>query len=447
MPTPAPPSAAPPEGTRLRELTDLLCSALPTEAELEMIVLESLHTGLHTDYVPDGLTLRQTASELIRALDEHGTTATLLQAVLAARPTRADLREVVARYHPEAIPTDTDTKVNEVGRALEATARGLSDPAVRVLVEESRGSVELLRREVDVLARYKDLHDCLHQIQLKHLRQVADAARRFRTDPLAGGMLGEYLDELQIVASDAREAAAGLPATPGTLRAVELRWVSTLDAVAVGLRTALDTLDDHAASEAVRSLRTMLRVQPFRLNELLAVTAQELPLNQLLETLRRVALAVGTQSGLSGELDAGTTALAELIPDLLGHVREHWLWQEAEKELWLAEEEIHKGTPEGTAEFQALWDDVTRRVQGLAAADPSAGWARDVTRFEADLRAALAAAPPEPVRIRLAFDRYRRTVLVRFYLVDKALKEKCGKVTAIGEPLDNLLRQVPHGSS
>jgi hypothetical protein len=51
------------------------------------------------------------------------------------------------------------------------------------------------------------------------------------------------------------------------------------------------------------------------------------------------------------------------------------------------------------------------------------------------------------VRVRLAFDRFRRSVLIRFYVVDGALKEKCGKVTAIGEPLDNLLRQVPDGSS
>jgi hypothetical protein len=447
MTNPAPSATAPPPGTRLRELTDLLCSALPTEADLEMMVAESLHTDLHTDYVADGLPLRPTASALIRALDARGITPTLLRAVLAARPTRADLREVVARYHPEALPTDTDTKVTELGRALDAAARGLADPAVRALVEESRGSVERLRREVDVLARYKDLHDCLHQIQLKLLRQVADTARRLRTDPTAGGMLDEQLDDLRTLASGAREAAAGLPDTPGTLRAVELRWVSTLDAVAESLRTALDTLEDQPAAEAVRSLRSILRVQPFRLNELLAVTAQELPLGQLLETLRRVALAVAERSGPTADLDAGTAALEELIPDLLGHVREHWLWQEAEKDLWLAEEEIHKGTPEGMAEFQYVWDDVTRRVQALAAADPAAQWARDVTRFEAELRAALEAAPAEPVRVRLAFDRFRRSVLIRFYVVDGALKEKCGKVTAIGEPLDNLLRQVPDGSS
>jgi hypothetical protein len=447
MTTPAPFAAPPQDGTRLRELTDLLCSALPTEAELEMIVSESLHVALHTEYVPDGLTLRQTASALIRALDERGITPTLLHAVLAARPARGDLREVVARYHPEAVPTDTDTKVTEVGRALEAAARGLGDPAVRAQVEESRGSVERLRAQVEVLACYKELHDCLHQIQLKHFRQVADAARRFRTDSLAGGTLEEYLDQLRIVASDAREAALRLPDTPSA-RPQELLWVSSLDSVAAGLRTALDTLEDGVAREAIRKLKSILFVEPFRINHLLALTAQELPLNRLLETLRGVAQAVGAQSALTRDLEAGIAALEALIPDLLGHVREHWAWQEVEKELWLAEEEIHRGVPEAMPEFASAWSGITRRVQVLAAADPTAPWAVDVTRFEADLRAALAAEADAgvPVRSRMGFDRYRRSVLFRFYLVDKALKEKCGKVTAIGEPLDNLLRQVPDGS-
>lgn len=437
-------ASAPTEGERHAELAKVLYDAFDDVRGLGIFVAKSLGAGLHRDYVTDGLTLAETTFELVEVLDTLGTTRKLIHDALVARPDRKDLRDRVARFHPDWVPSDTELRVKEVGDAIRATGEGLGDPAVRALVEESWGSVARLRHDVDVLARYKELHDCLHQVQLKHFRQVADAARRFRADPLAGGTLEEYLDQLRTVVSDAREAAGGLPDTPSA-RPQELLWVDTLDAVAAGLRAALDTLDDRAAADAVRKLKTLLRTEPFRVNQMLALTAQGLPLKPLLETLRRVAAAVGSGSR---DLAAGVAALEALIPDLLGHVQEHWRWQEVEKDLWHAEDSLHQGSEEAMVDFELLWPGITSRVRALAAADPAAPWAVDVGRFEQALAEAMPAAPaaPDPVRARMAFDRYRRSVLYRFYLVDKGLKEKCGKVTAIGEPLDNLLRQVPDGS-
>ena len=45
-----------------------------------------------------------------------------------------------------------------------------------------------------------------------------------------------------------------------------------------------------------------------------------------------------------------------------------------------------------------------------------------------------------PVKIRLAFQRYRRLAGTRFYQVDAELKALCGELRSVGEPLAAVLR-------
>jgi hypothetical protein len=436
------------EGARLSELADLLCSAFD-DFGLEELVSVTLGQGLFKVYAAPGTPLRQTAYRLLQRAGEEGTTEMLLRGVLARRPNRPDLRPIIGKHYPQALlpmPV-TRAQVSDVVDGLEAVKRRSADPAVNAMVTESRAELERVNRELHLLARYKNLHDALHLVQLRHLRVVTGAVRRLRTDPTAGMELTDYVAELQIHAVAARGAAEGLP--DGTAREDELAWVTTLEAAVTDLRTALDTLDDRTGALAVANLKQVLRVQPFRINQHLTSTAQRLPLTKLIAALQKIASTTANGEQQRGYLDDAITSLQALVPDLLGCVHEHRLWQEVENDLWLAQTGWEQGaTSDALGDFWIVWPRITERVATLSAAYTTDAWAVRLNNYAAAFKRAF----PDPANVvdlagaQAAFDRFRHDALFRFYLVDKTLKDKCGAITAIGQPLDDLLREVARGA-
>lgn len=440
-------------GQRLGELTRLLCGAFDGPS-IDMLVHVNYGASLYTEFVAPGLPLDQTVFRLLVALEMRGTPEVLIlmRAVLKARPNHAEIQGAVRRFYPQVIDPapGIQDRVIQVTDSLVAFRKLARDPALHALVVESRSELVRIAIEIDVLARYKELHDCLHMVQLKLYRQVTDAVRRFRTDFVSLGTLETYLVELRIIATDAREAATKLPNNP-RVRGQEMAWVVVLEAVADDLRTAIEELDEQKAANALRKLKGLLRIEPFRVNQLLALTAQELPLDRLVDTLARAAPAA--PSGGSAPPDPGdplerirrgVAGLQTLLPGLLGQVTEHWLWQEIEKDLWQAEESLRLGTPETLDEFWSLWPGVRDRVRALCGTDPAASWATDLARFAALFEEAFPAppTPTDPVRAEVSFTLYRNAVMYRFYLVDKALKTTCDAVSTIGRPLDDLLEGI-----
>lgn len=433
-------------GEQVDDLRKLLCSAF-TARELEQLVRTTLGDRLYEEYAPQGLSGKDLCFELIEALERRGTTVVLLRGVLKARSARADVRETLARVCPEALRPAPDPRdqLREVVGGVDAAKTRLADPAVAAMIVGYRPALERTVAEIDLLARYKALHDCLHMVQLKHYRQVSEAARRFRADPLAFGTLDGYLAELRVIADEARSAAEGLPAASGGRRQEELAWVQELEAVVAGLRAALDGLEDRAASDAVRKLKGLLRVEPFRINRLLALTAEQLPLDRVVEALDEVLARTAANDPAAAVLRGGSAALRAVIPLLMGRVTEHTRWQKIENDLWQAEESLHRGGEEDLEEFRFLWPAIKDQADHLCAVDPAAEWAATLGRYAAAFDEAF---PPPPAavdvaRARATFNRFRHEAMFHFYLVDKALRALCGEVTAVGRPLAELIQEVP----
>ena len=434
-------AAAAADEARTARLTALICDTFPSVDELEQVVVGRLPERLYTDYVAPGLPLPDTVSRLLREMEGRGLTTVLLQALVDARPQRTEFHTAVKALCPEVkLPRP---EVVGVSIAVGELGNLLASPGAGAQIASSRGEIARLSHDIGMLTRYKKLHDCLHQIQLKHYRLLMDAVRRFRTDPLSYSTLQEYLYQLRVQVADARSAAAGLPDTP-TARQQETLWIDTLELVVESLRKALDDYEEPVAAEGILRLKGILRVQPARLNQFLALTVKGLPLERLRDTLERVAS--GLDPAQAGDLRKGIDGLRALIPDLLGKVQEHLAWQDLERDLWQTEDILHQGNADTMDEFWFLWPAVKSRMQSLTAADPAAKWAVDIVRAMCDFDVAFPApsAPLDPMRARNAFDRFRRAALHRFYLVDKSLLEKCEQVTLIRQPLNELLEKIPH---
>ena len=216
--------------------------------------------------------------DLLEAVNRDGQITLLLRVVSEAKPHRPDLRKAIEAHCPQALEAPL------LGVQAQAVVTGLGDlqsqvesnPTVRNVIAASRDKLEQLRKDVDVLFNYKMLHDCLHTIQLREYPNIIDKAKQFRTDPLASADLETNILELKDICGDARE----LPDRCRTRRLFEDKRCS-------GWRNwnwrlpnsskAVDDLDDHGAARAARSIRRVIRKEPFRIHRLLTIVAQKLP--------------------------------------------------------------------------------------------------------------------------------------------------------------------------
>ena len=433
-------------GPEIAELANTLCEEFPTEARLERLVLVTLNLGLFTDLVADGLPLRETAFKLVVALEQRGLTAPLLRGSVRMSGTSPRLMAFCQRMAPELLtaPAPAAEQVAAVVGGLNSLrARLAADPHVRARVIASRGQLEQIGDRIHRLDLYKRLHDGLHMIQVSYYRQVVDAARRFLTDATAADTLDEYLSGLSTLAAQARATAGTFPTDDPGLRDQELRWVNALDAeVIANLRLALKTRDAVPARRAVLRLKTLLTLESARINHALTEVARQLPLKELIDALGRVADSVRGGDPADQPLTDGVAGLKQLYPRLIGHIAVHTQWQRAENELWLADDCLDRATPEGQEEFALFWPAVRDNVGALIELDRDADWAKDLGQRAADLDAALAG--PDAPRHREGFRRYRRQAMLRFFQVDLNLRELCGAIGAIGEPVTALLWEAAH---
>ena len=450
------------DGAALGRLRDLIVGAFD-KYELEMLVKITLSEGLYDEFIPPGLPQEYAVFKLLEALERRGTTILLLRAVRRARLGNADIEQAIKQTYPEVLTLDEErSSEKEMKEVREATKRQidvvvtgvktmrdhLTNDAVRELVMTSRADLERLTANIKLLAAYKTLHDCLHKIQLSHYRSLTRHVKAFRTQPDVAGELENLVAQLKPLIQDAREAAESLPDT-ATSRARELDWVTRLDAAVALLGTAVENLQDRDALLAVRSLRTIIRVEPFNVNRELTLIAEALPLDRLIVTVEKVIGAVtANEAAFVDQLENAHDALENLMPQLKGRVAEHKRWQRVENEFWGAEEFLDHGTADAIEEFSLLWQTVKQLVQELRAIDPAANWAIEAGKFADNVDqdvpqdGHLAALTDKLTAVRTNYGRFRYRVLDHFYRVDKLLKSQCEEILRLGEPLQSLLREV-----
>jgi hypothetical protein len=434
-------------GTALGELKDLLCTVFDA-AGLEMHVRVTLGDGLYNAYAAKTDPLEVVAFRLLEGLQRHGTTALFLQSVVQARPHRPDVGACIVKWCPQSQqpPPQTKTLVDGVIEGVQEVRRRVGNPAVRGRIDGSRDHLRRMTGEIELLAGYKTLHDVLHKIQLKHYRFLSGVLRDLRSRPDAPDLLDGYTAEMRTFATDARAAAVALPAV-ANIQAQELAWVEELDKVVIDLRALGPNDDERTAFDPIRRLKRILRLEPFRVNRLLALTAQNLPLAPLIDTLKDIADAVARVDATEDRIQSGLNSLRRLEPRLLGRVTEHRLWQEIENDLWLAEETLSQGSHDSWEEFRLLWERIKQQIGALSALEPDATWVKGLARHVATCDAACESTgpPADLVNLRRTFGRYRLDALHQFYQVDLDLKSSCGEIVAIGRPLSDLLADVNHG--
>ena len=333
------------DGAAIGILRDLIVEAFDN-ADLEQLVRTKLNIGLY-DEVAKNQPLRKLVFDLLEVLERRGTTRFLLRATWDARPFNDHFRNGIERLFPgvRETPPSPAEEANMVADGLRSLKDQLGNPAVYTVVSSYRDDLSRLMDEIDVLANYKALHDYLQRIQLQLYPHMVDRVKRFSTDLSAGQELEYHIATLKEICKGAREKAEALPNT-AAVQAEQLQWVVILEAAAAELRQTVAALDELRALQALRSLRQVIRNEPFRVNTLLTWTAEKLPLEQLIKTIDEVIKALPVGGDSASDMKGPLQSLQNLLARLGGRVVEHKQWQGIENEFWEAEEFVEKGTPE-----------------------------------------------------------------------------------------------------
>jgi hypothetical protein len=408
----------------------------------EQMVQFKLGKELFALVSPDG-GLQAVAFRLIKVAEKEGWTEALIRGAYVSRPNNPHIREFVEQHFPRAReardPTEHARDIVSGLAALTAIVQRLSDPAVRLLIGEFRADFKLTSEKVEMLGRYKVLHDHLHQLHTKYLRSMTDAVATFRQNPAQLELLESYAMQLKADAGRARDVARKLRTF-----SVENEWIESLEQVAGDVLNVFeaDPADDARLHKGLRTLRRVMAEEPIRINALLCDTASDLRLSQLRDAMEQISASLertGDLGDSARQFRAGLSALTLLHPRLDGLLQEHFVWQWLDKEF-TASDAQPGATPE---ERFPRWEAFKVRMLKLCASGEEKEWAKSLASLIRELEEAGLAR--NTVLFGRRYNKFRTVAADRFFNVDAELRDLSDQLARVADAIGDLLKVVTYG--
>lgn len=402
---------------------------------LDLVMLKTTGDGLF-QWVPRVLSDRDTALELLKVVSERDMELIVLAELLARTPAGNALIPLIEEACPDvrqALPT-TREQVARLITGIDAIRARLDEPAVRRALESSKAKLQEIVQTIDSLKTYKNLHECLHQLQVKQFQALRAAARKMPENREQARMLRDYRDQLRGACVTARGIAQELTDPPR--RQTEISWIDDLEQAGERFHAAIGQRDARAAQTALKDIRFVMRATPPRLNDLIAAIAKVLPLDELEKAL-----------GSIGEADGGDNianalqALRLIVPTIRARVNEHKSWQAVDIRIADLDRLIEQQPRDLLEEFANDWLEVKSRVHALAVLDSGSAWARELEGYAGEVTDWLGEEKIEEA-FEDAFANFRGDAQHRFLTVDSKLKSDCGELVKIGTPLRDMLAEI-----
>lgn len=417
--------------------------------ELDLILNQSVGKPIIGEFASADWPPQRIAAAAVEGADRYGVERAFLTLLVQKRPRHEALQALIVRVPGmTVVPAQTQAKVDVLVGELENTRRRLDNPDVRRAVGTIRGTLERCHGGVNELAAYKNLHDSLHQIQIRRTLDL-DAVARIRTmDDGIRDRFREVQYALETAVTQARPNAETLP-VDSVMRDVECAWIERLDGVAARLQAAIDEPKEIAGlGLALRPLARILEQEPTRLNRLIFFATKRLPLGELVTGLA----AAATSAPVAGTtLAPASEALADVRVRLLSRVVEHNLWQEADDGLWTLDRAFALSPADAPQAFAFDWPSTKAAIRFLADGSPETEWSKAIRVYSdrvddelARLDGTTAADPTSTAGPGLAslYKDFRYKVRRRFFEIDQQLKADCAQVVRIGGPLRSILDEL-----
>ncbi|MGQ0604226.1 MAG: hypothetical protein ACT4QE_21295 [Anaerolineales bacterium] len=319
--------------------------------------------------------------------------------------------------------------VNIARSGLEALAELMRAERVRDDIVAFRNDFVEASRQIDILGDYKELHDLLHQLEFGCYKLLVVVARSFSNDAAENSDLVECQINLERIVAQMQTVAARQK-----VARQDVAWLPRLTALPdeLGNVKSKDQLD-----KILRALRRVLEVQPSQINKRLNDTARALRLNTMVQALSATRDRLLGQPDLDPdkvrEFKEGVDELVKIGMALITLVDDHDAWQFVQVELIRIEAFMELGSQELAEAFPYL----KVHVEPLCVNRDDRG-AQALLKEGQRLEEALATG--QVGRINLSFMSYCARAGDLFFRIDTDLRQLCGKLRTVGEPLAGVLR-------
>ena len=334
---------------------------------------------------------------------------------------------------PPALP-DPDGSAEAGLVALRVLMR---DPAVRANVASFETVFRTSCQQIDVLAYYKDLHDLLHTLQFKCYNYIIGIVRSAKKSPTDVSIWEDLIDS-ELALQDVVDGLNNFMEQGASGSERMNPWIGLLINGLRRLFIAIENRDAQNMDEAIKPINSVLAIQPALINARLNQAARSLPLPELIEALIRVFdnLDVARVNlNAMEKFRTGVNALYDLNNQLSALRDEHDLWQAVDAELRRIEATVAQDLDDLSLSWPNLKKMTEKQCKGVLDE-----WAQKLQVDCQKLDEAFEAQ--EPNKVRQYFGRYRSRVSNRFYHVDLMLRELCGKLRGVGEPLNTILGEM-----
>ncbi len=308
-------------------------------------------------------------------------------------------------------------------------------PEVKTAVIKFRTEFQAISDQVEMLATYKDLHDLLHHLEFKCYQGILREARHFPDDYTCLSILESYGQNLQDIIADVEGIIAQQnPASVGII------WHQDLNQAFHFLKTALEEEDKSQLKKASWFINQIIASQPSQINAALVSTAKILRLPALVEGMKGIWKIIENSELELAKLDQfqeSVISLDKLDDDLKILVKSHDNWQRIDSQLRRIETVI-KST-EDLFELEMSWEGLKAEVAEQCQ-DSQGSWAISLQKEAARLDEAIAAQNTS--KVRQYFSSYRNRASQGFYKIDLELRNFCGNLREVGNPLAYLLRML-----
>jgi hypothetical protein len=369
---------------------------------------------------------------------------------VTAQPVASSKTEEATAAESQALRANSSSETRDKNRELVETStkaiQGLSElmgsQKIMSFVAEQQEQLVSADQALQVLMDYKNVHDLLHDLQLKCYNYILQETRKLE-DQIDWPLLVQPQKDLARIFESLQEAEGRK-----SMADEDFSWLEDLRASLERLSDASDQLGAAPLKQARDLIRTILQMRPTIFDTKLCAAARTLPLEDLREALWTIRDKLGSrplESEAGVSFSAGVDALPELSASLKELTAEHTRWQVIETRLWSIDALIDRDL----SELQDAWPQLKERLVKVCDGN-RAPWAVSILEEAGRLDDLLRAPPPDEakelqrwkMRVRQSYRSCSNDSGTRFYQVDLSLKRLCDQLRGVQAALVKVLQKL-----
>lgn len=309
------------------------------------------------------------------------------------------------------------------------------------VIDGFRRTIDAVDTDFKYITVYKNLHDSLHQLQVKPYFELRNAAEEFTTDVNQARILILYQNDVRNTVTRARGCMADCPLNEGE-RGMEESWINDLENWSAEYNEAVDDRNSPSANAALLKINRILSTVPSRLNQFIFNKASFLPLSALADAIDSIGAIKAVNQDL---IRQAKKSISELGDNISTKVGQHKAWQETDSVISFLDNAFDRQGNEVRRNFMFYWPTVKNQLHELMKKEAGAKWIEDCTKYTDGIDDQIANDKDFSADfLQLAYEKLRGSTRGQFFAVDSNLRIECANLSRSDAPWLALLEWVAH---